>query len=54
MLEEIEESSDFIIIAMETDKDHLHLMIQYIPTAQLGNKWAFNPAIFSISQITLA
>ncbi|WP_163556849.1 IS200/IS605 family transposase, partial [Helicobacter suis] len=31
VLEEIEESSDFIIIAMETDKDHLHLMIQYIP-----------------------
>ncbi|BDR28662.1 hypothetical protein HSHS1_14230 [Helicobacter suis HS1] len=37
MLEEIEESSDFIIIAMETDKDHLHLMIQYIPRVSISS-----------------
>lgn len=37
VLEEIEESSDFIIIAMETDKDHLHLMIQYIPRVSISS-----------------
>ncbi|WP_120953411.1 IS200/IS605 family transposase [Helicobacter sp. L8] len=37
VVEEIEESSDFTIIAMETDKDHLHLMIQYIPRLSISS-----------------
>jgi len=31
IIKDIENNSDFDIIEMETDKDHIHLMIQYIP-----------------------
>ncbi|WP_104758782.1 IS200/IS605 family transposase [Helicobacter bizzozeronii] len=46
VVEEIEESSDFIIIARQTDKDHLHLMIQYIPRVSISS------IILRIKQIT--
>uniref|UniRef100_UPI0018F84F4C transposase n=1 Tax=Helicobacter salomonis TaxID=56878 RepID=UPI0018F84F4C len=36
VLEEIEESSDFIIIARQTNKDHLHLMIEYLPRVSIS------------------
>lgn len=31
IIRNIEKTSDFEIIEMETDKDHIHLMIQYLP-----------------------
>ncbi|EJB91639.1 tnpA [Helicobacter pylori Hp H-19] len=31
VIDEIATQSHFIIIAMESDIDHLHLMVQYIP-----------------------
>ncbi|WP_163531602.1 IS200/IS605 family transposase [Helicobacter suis] len=46
IVEEIEKNSDFLIIAMETDKDHLHLMIQYIPRISISS------IILRIKQIT--
>ncbi|SUX00750.1 Transposase and inactivated derivatives [Campylobacter jejuni subsp. doylei] len=30
-VDEISESGEFIILAMESDIDHIHLMIQYLP-----------------------
>ena len=33
-IRDIENKSDFEIIEMETDKDHIHLMIQYVPRFQ--------------------
>lgn len=35
-IKEIESKSDFEIIEMETDKDHIHLMIQYIPRVSIS------------------
>lgn len=34
---DIEEKSDFNIIEMETDKDHIHIMIQYIPRLSISS-----------------
>ena len=45
-IEDIAEQSDFIIIAMETDIDHIHLMIQYIPRISISS------IIRKIKQIT--
>lgn len=36
IIREIESNSDFEIIEMETDKDHIHLMIQYIPRVSIS------------------
>jgi len=33
----IEQKSDFEIIEVETDKDHIHLMIQYIPRVSISS-----------------
>lgn len=44
-IRDIENKSDFEIIEMETDKDHIHLMIQYVPRFQflqlliVSNQW---------------
>ena len=45
-IEDIAEQSDFIIIAMESDIDHIHLMIQYIPRISISS------IIRKIKQIT--
>ena len=37
IIKEIEVSSDFEIIEMETDKDHIHMMIQYIPRVSISS-----------------
>lgn len=34
---DIEEKSDFNIIEMETDKDHIYIMIQYIPRLSISS-----------------
>ncbi len=34
---DIEKKSDFEIIEVETDKDHIHLMIQYIPRISVSS-----------------
>ena len=34
LIRDIENKSDFEIIEMETDKDYIHLMIQYVPRFQ--------------------
>lgn len=34
---EIESKSDFNIIEMETDKDHIHIMLQYIPRISISS-----------------
>jgi len=36
IIKNIENNSDFDIIEMETDKDHIHLMIQYIPKVSIS------------------
>lgn len=36
IIREIESNSDFEIIEMETDKDHIHLMIQYISRVSIS------------------
>ena len=36
IIRDIEVNSDFDIIEMETDKDHIHLMIQYIPRVSVS------------------
>lgn len=35
-IRDIEANSDFVIIEMETDLDHIHLMIQYIPRISIS------------------
>ena len=35
-IRDIENKSDFEIIEMETDKDHIHLMIQYFPRISIS------------------
>jgi len=37
VIRDIEKKSDFQIIEMETDKDHIHLMIQYIPRISISS-----------------
>lgn len=37
VIRDIEQKSDFKIIEMETDKDHIHLMIQYIPRVSISS-----------------
>ena len=37
IIKEIEDKSDFEIIEMETDKDHIHLMMQYIPRVSISS-----------------
>ncbi|MFA8030252.1 IS200/IS605 family transposase [Helicobacter pylori] len=46
VIDEIATQSHFIIIAMESDIDHLHLMIQYIPRMSISS------IISRIKQIT--
>ncbi|WP_208355942.1 IS200/IS605 family transposase, partial [Helicobacter pylori] len=46
VIEEIAAQSHFIIIAMESDIDHLHLMVQYIPRMSISS------IIAKIKQIT--
>lgn len=46
VIDEIATQSNFIIIAMESDIDHLHLMVQYIP------KMSISSIIAKIKQIT--
>ena len=36
IIRDIEVNSDFNIIEMETDIDHIHLMIQYIPRVSIS------------------
>jgi len=36
IIRDVENNSDFDIIEMETDKDHIHLMIQYIPRVSVS------------------
>ena len=36
IIRDIENNSDFDIIEMETDIDHIHLMIQYIPRVSIS------------------
>lgn len=36
-IREIESNSDFEIIEMEADKDHIHLMIQHIPRMSISS-----------------
>ena len=45
-LTEISESGEFIIVAMESDIDHIHLMIQYLPRVSISS------IIQKIKQIT--
>ncbi len=35
-IDEISESGEFIILAMESDMDHIHLMIQYLPRVSIS------------------
>jgi len=37
IIRDIEINSDFEIIEMETDIDHIHLMIQYIPRVSISS-----------------
>jgi putative transposase len=37
VIRDIEQKSDFKIIEMEIDKDHIHLMIQYIPRVSISS-----------------
>ena len=37
IIRDIETNSDFDIIEMETDIDHIHLMIQYIPRISISS-----------------
>lgn len=37
IIRDIENNSDFDIIEMETDIDHIHLMIQYIPKVSISS-----------------
>jgi putative transposase len=37
IIKKIEANSDFSIIEMETDIDHIHLMIQYIPRLSISS-----------------
>ena len=37
IISNIEQKSDFEIIEAETDKDHIHLMIQYIPRVSISS-----------------
>ena len=37
ILVEISENSDFIIEVIETDKDHVHMMIDYIPRLSISS-----------------
>ena len=37
VISDIEKKSDFEIIEVETDKDHIHLMIQYIPRVSISS-----------------
>ena len=37
IVRDIEVNSDFDIIEMETDIDHIHLMIQYIPRLSISS-----------------
>ena len=37
VIRDIEQKSDFEIIVIETDKDHIHLMIQYIPRVSISS-----------------
>ena len=37
IIRDIENNSDFDIIEMETDKDHIHLMIQFIPRLSISS-----------------
>ncbi len=46
VIDEIATQSHFIIIAMESDIDHLHLMVQYIPRMSISS------IIAKIKQIT--
>ncbi len=46
VIDEIATQSNFIIIAMESDIDHLHLMVQYIPRMSISS------IISRIKQIT--
>jgi putative transposase len=36
IIKNIESESDFEIVEMETDKDHIHIMIQYIPRVSIS------------------
>ena len=45
-IDELSESGDFIIVAMESDIDHIHLMIQYLPRVSISS------IIQKIKQIT--
>lgn len=46
VIDDIAEQNDFIIIAMESDIDHIHLMIQYLPRVSISS------IIRTIKQIT--
>lgn len=46
VIDEIAEQNDFTIIAMESDIDHIHLMIQYIPRVSISS------IIRTIKQVT--
>ncbi len=46
VIDEIDTQSNLIIIAMESDIDHLHLMVQYIPRMSISS------IISRIKQIT--
>jgi len=35
-IDEISKSGEFIILAMESDIDHIHLMIQYLPRISIS------------------
>lgn len=46
VIDEIAEQHDFTIMAMESDIDHIHLMIQYLPRVSISS------IIRTIKQIT--
>lgn len=37
IIRDIENNSDFDIIEMETDKDHIHIMLQHIPRISISS-----------------
>ena len=37
IISNIKQKSDFEIVEVETDKDHIHLMIQYIPRVSISS-----------------
>ncbi|EOG7170897.1 IS200/IS605 family transposase [Campylobacter upsaliensis] len=45
-IDDLSENGDFIIVAMESDIDHIHLMIQYLPRVSISS------IIQKIKQIT--